>query len=104
MTQGDEIMQMYKGAESITKKKGASDKKVNQDKINHSTLSTQDAVTATAAATQAEQVQPNNQIHSDAIKNLNRYFGMKERDMIITASSESLYGSEKHKNDHVKNS
>lgn len=99
---GDEIMQMYKGAESITKKKGAADKKVNQDKINNSTLSTQDAVTATAVATEAEQVQPNNQIHSDAIKNLNRYFGMKERDMIITASSESLYGSEKHKNDHAK--
>lgn len=42
------------------------------------------------------------EIPKDKLESLKRYFGTDESSMIVFAGGESLYGSEKRKNDHVK--
>jgi len=104
---GDQIMKMYEGATVIEGKEKVLKKRGNQARLQAAKMygaETQDEVTSTVptATDDAETTVPHPDINKESIKNLYRYFGMREGSMIITASAESLYGAEKHKNDQLK--
>jgi hypothetical protein len=88
---GGKVLDMYKESKPITvssiKKRESNQAQV--DKINENPQQT----TPSSEITQSQ---------SYNIDALERYFGTKEHSLITSAGSEALYGTEKHKNDHVQ--
>lgn len=88
---GGKVLDMYKESKPITvsniKKRESNQAQV--DKIDGNPQQT----------TQASEISQSQEYN---IKALERYFGTKEHSLITSAGSEALYGTEKHKNDHVK--
>jgi hypothetical protein len=87
---GGKVLDMYKESDpiSVTNIKKRESNQAPVDKINENPQQT----------TQASEIQQSEQYN---IKALERYFGTTENSLITSAGSEALYGTEKHKNDHV---
>lgn len=88
---GGKVLDMYKESEpaSDTSNKKLESNQASVDKINENPQQT----TTSSEINQSQQYN---------IKALKRYFGTTESSLITSAGSEALYGTEKHKNDHVK--
>ena len=88
---GGKVLDMYKESKPITvssiKKRESNQAPV--DKMNENPQQT----------TQASEISQSQEYN---IKALERYFGTTEHSLITSAGSEALYGTEKHKNDHLK--
>ena len=107
---GAHVLDMYNNAVKITAPK------VPEPLKSRETLALEKARTEMKAALKPEDVVgmevnktesrqlANTEMETRDLTSLMRYFGTKERGLIAAAGGEGLYGSEKRKNDHLKNS
>lgn len=97
---GPKVLDMYNNAKSINKV---------PDPISENTKKTlalfknetQEIANSEVSVNSKKKDIKRNATDEDA-RSLLRYFGTKEEGLIMSAGAESLYGAEKHKNDHVK--
>lgn len=97
---GDKILNMYNKAKTI-KDTGAIGKTYAKVKNEPKHVANRELTTLNKSFKQLDK-EAFSQSASDDIQYLMRYFGTTDQGLIKTIGSEALYGSEKHKNDHVK--
>ena len=103
---GPKVLDMYNSATSIIKPKTENTifqtSTINTGDVLKSALPSTDKVDANLNAGNATEIGNSQQQKPADITSLMRYFGTKESGLITSAGGESMYGSEKHKNDHMK--
>ena len=105
---GENVMNMYETAESISSPRTISGDEKTAIKLNESydslklDLDPTDILDANINLTQSKEISNTKSPNKEDITSLMRYFGTEERNLIVAAGGEALYGSEKHKNDHLQ--
>lgn len=98
---GSKVLDMYNNAKTVKiQNEQKQERKTIEDKIKNSQTITQDL----AFNDIKPDIKEANDLNSntDDIRNLKRYFGMNENDIITNAGAESLFGNERRKNQHIK--
>lgn len=102
---GDKVMDMYNNSKSINKlnTEKPQEEPLTQLKADmKNTVLSVDQIGMEINKTDAQPPINTKTFPITDLTSLQRYFGTKEQGLIVAAGGESLYGSEKHKNDHVK--
>jgi hypothetical protein len=94
---GKNVMLMYEKATSVNTVSSALNKTANSLKNNtNSTIDKMDTPINSETKTNIPNIKPSTDITS-----LKRYFGTEEKQLIVNAGGEALFGNEKRKNNHM---
>jgi hypothetical protein len=94
---GKNVMLMYEKATSVNTVSSALNKTANSLKNNtNSTIDKMDTPINSETKTDIPNIKPSSDITS-----LKRYFGTEEKQLIVNAGGEALFGNEKRKNNHM---
>jgi len=100
---GSRVLDMYNTATSIVKVNSSNQTKKEESKQTmQSTTNANDTMSSPLIIEDSDTIANTQQQTISDISSLMRYFGTKESAFIVAAGGESLYGAEKHKNDHIK--
>lgn len=99
---GARVLDMYNTATTIVKINSESKtKKDESKKTMQNTTSPNDNMSSPVVTEDSSTISNVQTKTYTDVTSLERYFGTNKKELIVAAGGESLYGTEKHKNDHV---